>query len=190
MKNIILFFLLTSFLLCCQPQSFNNQKNISKTDSEYIDKSDSIVDIYFDKYPEQTYIKHELIDLNYDSYDDLIIYFEGNGTGPLMKVKVFLFDKSKYDFIFNAELSKLDNPSFYINDRMITVFYIGNGGGYGCKLEWNNRWDTTEYMIFEPYYYGDSQWMVTIKKYEDKNITTKITDNFQIPDSVILPNKY
>ena len=42
-------------------------------------------------------------------------------------------------------LSDLGNPTFYINRKIITGFYIGLGGGGGTQLEWiNNDWIVTK----------------------------------------------
>jgi hypothetical protein len=42
-------------------------------------------------------------------------------------------------------LSDLSNPTFYIEEKKITEFYIGNGGGSGSQLEWvNGKWVVTK----------------------------------------------
>ena len=87
-----------------------------------------------------------LIDLNYDGIKDFILgYYGQSGTGLKNKVRVYLYDFQKQDFILNEQLSNLSNPTFYIDQKKITEFYIGNGGGSGSKLEWENgKWIVTK----------------------------------------------
>ena len=90
-----------------------------------------------------------LIDLNYDNNKDFIIgYYGQSGTGIKNKVRVYLYDIKKKDYILDNQLSDLSNPTFYIKQKKITEFYIGNGGGSGSQLEWvNGKWIVTK--VFE-----------------------------------------
>lgn len=87
-----------------------------------------------------------LFDLTYDGHKDYIIgYYGKSGTGIKNRVNVYLFHPKINCYILDEQLSDLPNPTFYIKHRKITGFYIGNGGGGGCRLEWiNNKWTTTK----------------------------------------------
>lgn len=88
----------------------------------------------------------KLIDLNYDNIKDFVIgYYGQSGSGIKNKVRVYLYDIKKHDYVLNNQLSDLSNPTFYIEQKKITEFYIGNGGGSGSQLEWVNRkWIATK----------------------------------------------
>jgi hypothetical protein len=90
-----------------------------------------------------------LIDLNYDDIKDFVIgYYGQSGTGLKNRIRVYLYDIKKDNYVLNEQLSNLSNPTFYIDQKKITEFYIGNGGGSGSKLEWiNGKWIVTK--IFE-----------------------------------------
>jgi hypothetical protein len=87
-----------------------------------------------------------LVDLNYDQHRDFIIGYYGlSGTGLKHRVRIYLYSKSRNDYILNNRLSELVNPSFFIRDKKITAFYLGHGGGQGQKLEWlNGKWTLTK----------------------------------------------
>ncbi len=87
-----------------------------------------------------------LIDLNYDNIKDFVIgYYGQSGTGIKNKIRVYLYDIKKHNYVLNEQLSELSNPTFYIDQKKITEFYIGNGGGSGRKLEWlNGKWIVTK----------------------------------------------
>lgn len=77
-----------------------------------------------------------LIDLNYDNIKDFVIgYYGQSGTGLKNKIRVYLYDIKKDNYVLNEQLSNLSNPTFYIDEKTITEFYISNGGGSGNKLE-------------------------------------------------------
>lgn len=92
---------------------------------------------------------NSLIDLNYDDIKDFIIGYTGqSGTGIKNKIRVYLYDKEKDNYVLNEQLSNLSNLTFYLDQKKITDFYIGNGGGNGSKLEWlEGKWVVTK--IFE-----------------------------------------
>jgi hypothetical protein len=87
-----------------------------------------------------------LLDLTYDGNKDYIIGFYGkSGTGIKNRINVYLFNPERHSYILDEKLSDLPNPTFYIKQKKITGFYIGNGGGSGVKLEWiNSTWRTTK----------------------------------------------
>ena len=87
-----------------------------------------------------------LLDLTYDGRNDYIIGYHGkSGTGVKNRVKVYLFNPKRNSYILDEKLPNLPNPTFYINQKKITGFYIGNGGGGGSKFEWiNNKWTLTK----------------------------------------------
>ena len=86
------------------------------------------------------------IDLNYDGAKDYVIrYYGQSGSGIKNKVQVYLFDRKSNEYKLNEQLSELSNPSFFIDKKILTEFYIGNGGGGGSKLEWrSNKWTATK----------------------------------------------
>lgn len=136
------------------------------------------------------YYKNEVFDLNYDSNDDVAIYFHGNGTGVFNLMKIYQFEKECECYVLNEQLSDLVNPSFYIDSSIITGFYIGHGGGYGISYQWkNNKWDTLNYLSFDPYEI-EPQWIVTKTNFSDKNVTIMKTENTMIPEDSILINDY
>ena len=85
---------------------------------------------------------YSLVDLNYDNYEDFIIgYYGATGTGFKHRIKVYLYNQETKSYLYCNQLSDLPNPSFYIQQKKITSFYIGAGGGSGEKLEWiNKKW--------------------------------------------------
>ena len=87
-----------------------------------------------------------LIDLTYDGHKDYIIgYYGKSGTGIKNRVNIYLFNPKRHSYILDEQLSNLSNPTFYIKQKKITGFYIGNGGGGGSKFEWiNNIWTLTK----------------------------------------------
>lgn len=81
-----------------------------------------------------------LIDLNHDGYKDVLIeYYGRSGTGIKNRVMAFLYDPRSKRFQECPELSDLANPTFYFKEKIITGYYIGNGGGYAAKLKWQGR---------------------------------------------------
>lgn len=105
-----------------------------------------------------------LLDLNYDGHIDYVIgYYGQSGTGIKNEVEVFLYYPQSGRYMYDEELSSLPNPTFYINQKKITWFYLGNGGGNGGRVQWRNgQWistkefdvtferDSTKWKIFYP----------------------------------------
>jgi len=87
-----------------------------------------------------------LFDLNYDGHDDYVIgYYGQSGSGFKNRIQVYFFDPKQNCYHYNEQLSDLPNPSFYLDQKKITGFYIGNGGGAGGRLEWiNGKWTATK----------------------------------------------
>jgi len=92
-----------------------------------------------------------LIDLNGDGYKDILIeYYGASGTGLKNRIQVFLFEPFHNKFKESEQLSDLANPTFYFNRKIITGYYVANGGGYATKLKWNHlKLDTLEYIEIE-----------------------------------------
>mgnify|MGYP000639798054 CR=1 FL=1 len=92
-----------------------------------------------------------LLDMNYDGIEDYVIGYYGQmGTGIKNRIKVYLFDKISKCYKLDAQLSGLSNPTFYLEQKKMTAFYIGQGAGSGCKLEWiNEQWITTKTFIVD-----------------------------------------
>jgi len=92
-----------------------------------------------------------LIDLNGDRYKDILIeYYGASGTGLKNRIQVFLFDPFRNKFKESEQLSNLANPTFYFNKKIITGYYVANGGGYATKMKWDHsKFDTLEYIDIE-----------------------------------------
>jgi len=129
-----------------------------------------------------------LFDLNYDGHEDYGIgYYGPSGTGIKNRVKVYFFNPKLNSYFLNAQLSDLANPSFYIKQKIITSFYIGNGGGGGVQLEWlEKKWTLTK--EFEVDNGGDTtKWKIN---YPLNNKTKVIVKPFQmIPPQDILESE-
>lgn len=126
-----------------------------------------------------------LFDLTYDGLDDYIIgYYGKSGTGIKNRVNVYLYNRKKHCYILDEQLSDLPNPTFYIKQKKITGFYIGNGGGGGGRLEWNNgKWTTTK--EFDVDNEGDtSKWKISYPL--KKKMETKIRPFQMVPPVEIL----
>lgn len=128
------------FITNCNSQNRKVDEAILKTKSQKLLKAfnaeSKITSADYDK----------LIDLNYDNIKDFVIgYYGQSGSGIKNKVRVYLYDIKKHDYVLNNQLSDLSNPTFYIEQKKITEFYIGNGGGSGSQLEWIDRkWIVTK----------------------------------------------
>ena len=138
-------------------------------------------------YPYTAVEKYDTIDLNYDGYNDLIIYYYNEKS--LRQNLVYFYSPLDGSFIYNNQLSNLNNPSFFIEKKQITGFYISTGGGNGIKLKWiNNTWDTIETFNFDSGREGKTEWKVT--KITKRDTIVFYKDLFMIPDTNILLNKY
>jgi len=144
---------------------------------------------YFDV--ESSISKHELMDLNYDNFNDLVVYRFGNGTGALTIIDVYYYNPQIKQFLYNRQLSEITNPSFYLSDSLITGFYIGHGGGNGISLKWNGKnWKTYESISIESSVKNDFCWDIRIKNHQTKTIKDTTMDLFVVPDTVLLKNEY
>jgi hypothetical protein len=87
-----------------------------------------------------------LFDLNYDGYVDYVIgFYYQSGTGLKHGIKVYLFDSQNKVYQKDSLLSSLANPSFYLEEKIITGFYLPHGAGGGEKLEWiHDKWIITK----------------------------------------------
>ena len=115
-----------------------------------------------------------LFDLTYDGFQDYVIgYYGKSGTGIKNRVKVYFFNQKKQSYFLDEQLSDLPNPTFYINQKKITGFYIGNGGGGGGRLEWiNNKWTTTK--EFDVDKEGDStKWNISYPLKKKKKVIVR-----------------
>lgn len=127
-----------------------------------------------------------LIDLNYDNHLDYVIAYYGlSGTGFKKRIEVYLYKKENNRYEYNDLLSNINNPTFYIKEKKITGFYIGNGGGNGIKLEWiDNWWKITKIFTVENKGKKHAIWKI---EYPLKHQKDSIILPFQmIPPQVIL----
>lgn len=127
-----------------------------------------------------------LFDINYDGKKDYIIGYYGlAGTGVKNRIAVYLYNKKNDGYILNEQLTRLSNPTFYINKKKITSFYIGHGGGEGCRLEWiKGKWRVTKEFTID----NEGIWQIN---YPLKHKKEKIVRPFQMtPPKDILETQY
>jgi hypothetical protein len=129
-----------------------------------------------------------LFDLTYDSYKDYVIgYYGKSGSGIKNRVKVYFYNSKNKCYVLDEQLSDLPNPTFYIKQKKITGFYIGNGGGGGGRLEWlNGKWTTTK--EFDVHNENDTtKWKIN---YPLKNKNKVIVRPYQMipPDEILETN--
>lgn len=133
-----------------------------------------------------------LFDVNYDGFKDFIIpYYHQSGTGLKHAVQIYLYSKKHNTYFTDSLLSQIQNPSFYIQKKKITGFYIGMGGGSGQELIWKNKiWQIHKTFEVENIgnEYGDkSLWTIS---YPSINKTEKIIKAYRmIPYPEILETK-
>jgi hypothetical protein len=130
-----------------------------------------------------------LFDLNFDRHADLVVRHYGTmGTGLKNFIDVYLYDPQSEQYIFDQQLSDLRNPSFYLEKKKITEFYIGYGAGDGNELEWiNGKWITTRTIsVFNNA--ENTLWMITDPRGSD---TAQIALPFQmVPPRKVLRNTF
>jgi len=115
-----------------------------------------------------------LFDLTYDGLDDYIIgYYGKSGTGIKNRVNVYIYSQKRHFYMLDEQLSNLPNPTFYIKQKKITGFYIGNGGGVGQRLEWiNKKWTITK--EFEVDKDGDTtKWKISYPLKKKKEVVVR-----------------
>lgn len=130
-----------------------------------------------------------LFDLNYDGAEDYgINYYAEDDTGLKRQIRVYLYNSRQNCYLPDEQLSGLSNPSFYLPQKKITWFYIGDNAGQGGRLEWkNDRWDTTE--TFTVSNQGEkTEWRI---HYPLQNKTEKLIQPFQmVPPKEVLETAY
>ena len=128
-----------------------------------------------------------LIDLNYDNNPDILIEYYGTaGSGMKNYIYAYLYDKQKNNFVLDTFLSSLVNPTFYFDKKIITSYYIANGGGSA----WKYAWDGKKSKELEYYHLDINSTKQKLKvSYEVKNfLTGKIT---KFIDTIVnLPEVY
>lgn len=133
-----------------------------------------------------------LFDVNYDGYKDYVIGYYGScGTGLKNRVQVYLYVPQKKNYVWNEFLSQLPNPSFYINRKKITSFYLGNGAGSGGELRWlHHRWTVVMCFDADSHSHNDDSSTLTIS-YPLQHKSKKIFHPyFMIPPPDILEHKW
>lgn len=194
-KRVEIYLVFSAFLIISC--NMNSSGNLEKSkhpiqERKSLTITDSIINS-LSGIPELPVIKVDSIDLNYDGYKDLIILQELTGSsGFLCRAKIFVFDSIARKFQSDDVLNNIENPSFFVERNLITGFYIGSGGGYGLKYQWkSNKWDTLEYMTFEPDLMESSKWKISVINYgPTKKRIIKKSDNFMIPDTNVLLNNW
>jgi len=206
MKLIIIFSTLVLFVSCNSTDKANSENNQINQSDNSKETLDSVINFKIDTSTlegKQEYILNRftyidpmrspdfdtLIDLTYDGNKDYIIGYYGlSGTGIKNRIQVFLFSKKADNYILDSILSDIPNPTFYIDKRKITGFYIGNGGGGGGKLEWlNNQWINTKSFTVDKQDDGSAIWTITFPL---KNKTIKTIKPFQMipPEDILETN--
>ncbi len=132
-----------------------------------------------------------LFDLNYDGYLDYVIgYYGQSGTGLKNRISVHLFNPKNNNYLKDSLLSSIANPSFYLEEKMLTGFYFGNGGGSGEQLNWiDKKWTITKTISACSVDYPDSAtWNI---HYPVSGLNEVILDLYRgIPLNAVLKNKY
>ena len=134
--------------------------------------------------------KDTLLDFNYDGNKDLALYyFTHAGSGLKNIANIYLFNKALNKFS-DTVFTSLNNPSFYLEHKQYTVFYIAHGGGSGGLFGWySGSWKKLTSYSFSK---GDRKgWKVEIfneLKKEGGRLYQK--DFSPVPENRILRNKY
>jgi hypothetical protein len=126
-----------------------------------------------------------LIDLNGDNCKDLLIeYYGESGTGLKNRIKVYLYDKSKKDFLLCKQLDYLANPSFYFDTKIVAGYYLANGGGNATKMKWDGlRLDTIEHINIDVITKAnDVSFKLTAYNYLTKKKTIQTLPLMKLPD--------
>lgn len=92
------------------------------------------------------YVGDTVFDLNYDQIDDFVIRSQGCcGSGLNYSARVYLFDKTSGSYKMDSTLSRLTNPSFFMDKGVITSFYLPYAAGSGKEYKWKNgEWELTK----------------------------------------------
>jgi hypothetical protein len=81
--------------------------------------------------------KDTLIDLNGDNFKDILIeFYYASGTGLKNGIRVYLYNNIAWKFEPCEQLNGIGNPTFYFDKKIITCYYVGNGGGWAAKFKW------------------------------------------------------
>lgn len=166
---IATFILITS---CCQKQKVNmsvaeTNQNKAEKQEQILSEEDKILDslkgLKFDttnylgkisylknqlgiQYYPFGYDRDTLFDINYDGKKDLIFFvFALAGTGLKQGMEAYIFSPEHRCFVRDSLLSSVRNPSFFLDKKKITGFYLANGGGYCNELRYKKgRWVETK----------------------------------------------
>lgn len=103
-----------------------------------------------------------LFDINYDGIADYIIgFYYQAGSGLKNGINVFINNPQANCYYRDSLLSDIANPSIYIEDNLITGFYLPNGAGECVELHWlNNNWTVVKRIEVDNLG-KNSQWIVT-----------------------------
>ena len=133
---------------------------------------------------------YQLLDINYDGHKDLLLLHQPISLiGFGVDVGIYLYNPNEKRFENNV-YQFFSNPSFYLEDKEITDFYIALGGGYGSLYKWRNgKWEKIKQYNFGER--NEKGWKIEIINTETNDTSyTYQKSNFTIPDSKILRNKY
>lgn len=119
-----------------------NQKILSSDLAEYYNGEN--IDLI---YPEGIDNNISSDDYNSDGYDDLaVVYSRGNGISAVEYDLFFIYNPKNNKFIYNSQLSELENISVETLDHIITQYFDKGydqktGGNFGFEeitYKWNN----------------------------------------------------
>lgn len=121
-----------------------------------------------------------------DRYNDILIeYYGSSGTGLKNRIQVFLFNPSQNKFKECEQLSGLANPTFYFDKKIVTGYYVANGGGHATKMKWNDfKLDTLEYIDIDVdnSVNGHPKFTLISYNYVTKKRKVKILSTMKLPD--------
>lgn len=115
---------------------------LAKIDTSKIEGKRQYIKYRFLEENQLAFQSDTLLDLNYDQQLDYVIFYERtSGSGLRKMMLAYLFQIEKQNYTKDTFFSYLPNPSFFLNRKQITSFYLGQGTGDGKLMEWRqNRW--------------------------------------------------
>lgn len=120
-----------------------------RLDTYYLEKKrNEIMNQFILSYPSASPESDTLLDINFDGYDDYLIYYTAAaGVGLKNATEVYLYHKSWKGYANDSLLSSLPNLSFFPEKKMITTFYIGYEQGSGRQFNWiDKEWKETKHF--------------------------------------------
>ena len=130
-----------------------------------------------------------LVDITYDGFDDYILGYYGiSGTGLKNLSEVYIYDPKLGTLIKQEELSNIANITFFIDQKLITGFYIGMGAGDCSQFEWiDNCWMITRSITVD----NEEESTKWISNYPLTGKSDTIFHHYQmVPPDIVLKTGY